>query len=67
MWIDGDSYYAWRRRNDQVHLPALCQKKRGPRSPELLDTYGKVMSLLDDGDTELRFVMDRFVVDYFAP
>lgn len=65
MWIDGDSYYAWRRRNDQVHLPALCQKKRGPRSPELLDTYGKVMSLLDDGDTELRFVMDRFVVDYF--
>lgn len=65
MWIDGSSYYAWRRRNDQVHLPALCQKKRGPRSPELLDTYGKVMSLLDEEDVELRFVMDRFVVNYF--
>lgn len=65
MWIDGDSYYAWRHRNDQVHLPALCQKKRGPRGPELLDTYGKVMSLLRDEDKELRYVMDRFLVDYF--
>lgn len=65
MWIDGDSYYAWRQRNDQVHLPALSQKKRGAHSPELLDTYGKVMSLLDEEDTELRFVMDRFFVDYF--
>lgn len=65
MWVDGDSIYAWRHRNDQVHLPALCQKKRGPRGPELLDTYGKVMALLRDEDKELRFVMDRFVVDYF--
>ncbi len=65
MWIDGDSYYAWRQRNDQVHLPALSQKKRGAHSPELLDTYGKVMSLLDEEDTELRFLMDRFFVDYF--
>lgn len=65
MWVDGDSYYAWRHRNDQVHLPALCQKKRGPRGPELLDTYAKVMALLRKEDKELRYVMDRFVVDYF--
>lgn len=65
MWIDGDSVYAWRHRNDQVHLPALCQKKRGPRGPELLDTYNKVLALLKDDDKELRYIMDRFVVDYF--
>ena len=65
MWIDGDSIYAWRHRNDKVHLPALCQKKRGPHSPELLDAYDKVLKLLGDEDTELRFVMDRIVVNYF--
>lgn len=26
MWVDGDSLYIWRHRNDQIHLPALCQK-----------------------------------------
>lgn len=65
MWVVGDSFYAWRHRNDQVHLPALCQKKRGPRGPELLATYEKVMALLGEEDKELRYVMDRFVVDYF--
>ena len=65
MWIDGDSIYAWRHRNDQVHMPALCQKKRGPRGPELLETYQKAVAILDEKDKELRYVLDRFVVSYF--
>lgn len=65
MWVDGESYYAWRHRNDKIHLPALCQKKRGPRGPELLDAYEKSLAIMDEEDKELRYILDQFVVDYF--
>ncbi len=64
-WIDGDSLYIWRHRNDQIHLPALCQKKRGSHSTEFLDSYHKSLAFVKEGDGDLRYVLDYYMVHYF--
>lgn len=39
IWADGGSIYVWRRHNDPIHLPALCQLKRTCRIPEFIESY----------------------------
>ncbi len=65
MWIDGDSFYVWRHRNDQIHLPALCQKKRGNHSLEFIDAYEKSVAFLEEGDKDLWFILDHYTVHSF--
>ncbi len=65
MWIDGDSLYMWRHRNDQIHLPALCQKKRGRRSSEFLESYERSLAFLTDEDTDLRYALDHYLMKFF--
>ena len=65
MWIDGDSLYIWRHRNDQIHLPALCQKKRGHRSGEFLDAYDKCLHIIKPEDKDLRFALDHYLMNFF--
>ncbi len=64
MWIDGDSLYVWRHRNDQVHLPALCQKRRGNHSLEFLESYhASVVYAAKNKD--LRFALDHYFLSFF--
>lgn len=65
MWIDGDSLYIWRHRNDQIHLPALSQKKRGNHSTEFIDSYNKSLSILGDEGGAIRYVLDYYLVHFF--
>lgn len=65
MWVDGESLYIWRHRNDQIHLPALCQKKRGNRSTEFLESYDKCLAVLDKEDRDLRFALDHYFMKFF--
>ena len=65
MWVDGDSLYIWRHRNDQIHLPALCQKKRGHRSGEFLDAYDKCLHIIKPEDKDLRFALDHYLMNFF--
>lgn len=39
IWADGSSVYVWRRHNDPIHLPALCQQKRTSRIREYIESY----------------------------
>ncbi len=39
IWADGSSLYVWRRHNDLIHLPALCQQKRTCRVREYIESY----------------------------
>ncbi len=39
IWADGSSLYVWRRHNDPIHLPALCQQKRTCRVREYIESY----------------------------
>ncbi len=39
IWADGKSVYVWRRHNDPIHLPALCQQKRACRIREYIESY----------------------------
>lgn len=39
IWADGSSLYVWRRHNDPIHLPALCQQKRKCRVREYIESY----------------------------
>lgn len=64
-WVDGDSLYIWRHRNDQVHLPALCQKKRGRRSSEFLESYHRSLAFLSEQDTDLRYALDHYLLKFF--
>lgn len=65
MWIDGDSLYVWRHRNDKIHLPALCQKQSKKRGREFMDAYLSAKELLKAESKELRYLLDRFLL-YFA-
>ena len=64
-WIDGDSLYIWRHRNDQIHLPALCQKKRGRRSSEFLESYNRSLAFLSNQDVDLRYALDHYLLKFF--
>lgn len=64
MWLDGDSLYVWRHHNDKVHLPALCQKKRKKRGREFIDAYLRALEHLKEGDTDLRYMLDRALVHF---
>ncbi len=64
-FVDGDSLYIWRHRNDQVHLPALCQKKRGRRSSEFLESYHRSLAFLTEEDTDLRYALDHYLLKFF--
>lgn len=57
-WIDGDSYYIWRHRNDPIHLPALCQKKRKRRGREFMESYEASLEKIKPGQTVLRNLID---------
>lgn len=57
-WIDGDSYYIWRHRNDPVHLPALCQKKRKRRGTEFQRSFVDSLAAITAEQTVLRRVLD---------
>lgn len=47
-WADGGSIYVWRRRNDPVHMPALCQQKGKRRSGEFIEAYEEACKCLED-------------------
>lgn len=63
-WVDGDSYYIWRHRNDPVHLPALCQKKRKRRGREFMESYEASLAYLQKEDVQLRRLMDYHLCDF---
>lgn len=63
-WVCGDSVYVWRHRNDSIHYPALCQKKRPKKAREYLDSYRDAMAVLDEGDTAVRDCLERQLVTY---
>ena len=65
MWVDGESLYIWRHRNDQIHLPALCQKRRGNRSEQFIESYNRSVKYLKDADPAIRFALDRYLVTFF--
>ena len=64
MWVDGDSLYVWRHRNDRIHLPALCQKKRSKRGREFMDSYSRSHAFLTEKDVALRQALDRSLVRF---
>lgn len=63
-WFCGDSYYIWRHRNDPVHLPALCQKKRKRRGREFIESYEASIALLNKNQKELRYLADTHLCDF---
>ncbi len=64
MWVDGDSLYVWRHRNDKIHLPALCQKKRKKRGREFVDAYLESLEFIGEKDETLRYMLDRALVHF---
>ena len=64
MWVDGDSLYVWRYRNDRIHLPALSQKKRSKRGREFMDAYSRSLEFLTKKDAVLRQTLDRSLVRF---
>lgn len=65
MWADGESIYVWRHRNDKIHLPALCQKKRQKRGREFIESYEKSVGYLKKADPAIRYALDRYLT-YFC-
>lgn len=59
MWADGSSVYVWRHRNDPIHLPALCQKKRKRRSREFIESYELAYDILSQAKEPLRYALNR--------
>lgn len=59
MWADGDSIYVWRHRNDPIHLPALCQKKRRRRTREYIESHEKAYEILEGADRHIRYALNR--------
>lgn len=59
MWVDGDSIYVWRHRNDPIHLPALSQKKRKRRTREYIESYEQALEILANADEHLKYALDR--------
>ncbi len=58
MWADGGSIYVWRRRNDPVHMPALCQQKGKWRSGEFIEAYEAACKCLEeDGGPQKAYLM----------
>lgn len=64
MWADGSSIYVWRHRNDPIHLPALCQKKRKRRTREFIESYEAARGALSDGDESVRYALDRWLCTF---
>lgn len=65
-WIDGDSYYIWRHRNDPVHLPALCQKKRKRRGREFMESYEASLEKIKPEQKVLRDLAEYHFCDFVA-
>lgn len=59
MWVDGSSVYAWRHRNDPIHLPALSQKKRKRRTREYIESYEAALEVAKDGNEHIRYALNR--------
>ena len=58
MWADGGSIYVWRRRNDPVHMPALCQQKGKWRSGEFIEAYEAACKCLEeDGGPQKAYLL----------
>lgn len=61
IWADGGSIYVWRHRNDPIHLPALCQKKRKRRTREFIESYEAILEMLPDDDQVIRYALNRWL------
>ena len=59
MWVDGSSIYVWRRRNDPIHLPALCQKKRKRRTDDYIESYEAAREAVKEADESLQYALNR--------
>ncbi len=64
VFLDGDSIYVWRHRNDSINLPALCQKRRPKKGREYLESYEKALDCLTEQDIVLRECLDRHLLVY---
>lgn len=64
VFLDGDSIYVWRHRNDSINLPALCQKKRSKKGREYLESYEKALACITEQDTVLRECLDGHLLVY---
>lgn len=64
VWLNGDSIYVWRHRNDSIHYPALCQKKRPKRGREYLESYQKAMAFTTPEDGAVRDCLYRQMMRY---
>ena len=64
-WLDASCLYIWRHRNDQIHLPALCQKKRGNQSQEFFESYLRSEAELPKNNDSLDFMLKRYFVRWF--
>lgn len=65
MWVEGDSLYIWRHRNDQIHLRHSARKSSGHRSGEFLDAYDKCLHIIKPEDKDLRFALDHYLMNFF--
>lgn len=63
-WFCGESYYIWRHRNDPVHLPALCQKKRKRRGREFIESYEASLELISEQYKELKYLVDLHLCSF---
>ncbi len=64
MWVDGSAVYVWRRRNDPIHLPALCQKKRKRRTREYIESHEAAYEIVEHADEHLRYALNRRLCMY---
>ncbi|MCR5692125.1 MAG: CDP-glycerol glycerophosphotransferase family protein [Eubacterium sp.] len=62
-YIRGDASYISRRRNDQVHLPALSQGENAGSPAEFVVQYNRCEKILE-GDMELTYILHRHLLDY---
>ncbi|MCR5798242.1 MAG: CDP-glycerol glycerophosphotransferase family protein, partial [Eubacterium sp.] len=63
-WVNGDSIYIWRHRNDPIHLPAISQKKRTKKIREYGESYEKSLEFLGENDDDMRTALDHEIVVY---
>ncbi len=63
MWVDGDSLYVWRHRNDKIHLPALCQIEKNYRAIEFAATHSESKKMLSKEDL-LSYMLERYMVKF---
>ena len=62
MWIAGESVYVWRRHNDPIHIPALCQKKRKRKLREYIESYEAAYSVVGGKDSDIEYALNRVLV-----